>query len=208
MEVFMKNYFGKKTILSTTGALLLLCACISCGELTDGKFIDAIRGLSQPGGIVFYDKGSYSDGWRYLAAAPVETEFTAQWGAYDGEYVTGTSSAVGSGKRNTEIIVAYLQSIGETGTAAQLCDSLVIDGYDDWFLPSSGELELIYTNLYKKGIGEFVDNYNYNSRHNPYNYWSSGDYDSSISITFNFLEGTYRHYYRDEELAVRAVRAF
>jgi hypothetical protein len=28
---------------------------------------------------VFYDKGNYSEGWRYLEAAPVYTEFTANW---------------------------------------------------------------------------------------------------------------------------------
>ena len=30
-------------------------------------------------GIVFYDKGDYSDGWRYLEAAPANTEFLADW---------------------------------------------------------------------------------------------------------------------------------
>jgi hypothetical protein len=34
------------------------------------------------GGIVFYDKGKVSDGWRYLEAAPSHTEFTPinPWG--------------------------------------------------------------------------------------------------------------------------------
>ncbi|GHU33390.1 hypothetical protein FACS1894172_11810 [Spirochaetia bacterium] len=31
------------------------------------------------GGLIFYDKGDYSDGWRYLEVAPVTTETTAQW---------------------------------------------------------------------------------------------------------------------------------
>ena len=29
--------------------------------------------------LVFYDKGSVSDGWRYLEVAPVSTEFRADW---------------------------------------------------------------------------------------------------------------------------------
>ncbi|MDR0585032.1 MAG: DUF1566 domain-containing protein [Treponema sp.] len=33
------------------------------------------------GGLVFYDKGSYSDGWRYLEAAPSYREFKANWNA-------------------------------------------------------------------------------------------------------------------------------
>src|SRR5690606_41575805 len=32
------------------------------------------------GGIVFYDKGSYSDDWRYLEAAPSDQTASAQWG--------------------------------------------------------------------------------------------------------------------------------
>jgi hypothetical protein len=28
---------------------------------------------------VFYDKGSYSDGWRYFEAAPSSREFEAKW---------------------------------------------------------------------------------------------------------------------------------
>ena len=35
------------------------------------------KGLA--GGIIFYDKGSISDGWRFLEAAPVETEFNTDW---------------------------------------------------------------------------------------------------------------------------------
>jgi hypothetical protein len=31
------------------------------------------------GGIVFYDKGNYSNGWRFLEAAPAGTEFRAGW---------------------------------------------------------------------------------------------------------------------------------
>ena len=31
------------------------------------------------GGIVFYDKGEISDGWRYLEAAPPDFEFSANW---------------------------------------------------------------------------------------------------------------------------------
>jgi hypothetical protein len=86
------------------------------------------------GGIVFYDKGTFSNGWRYLEAAPVETEVTAQWGAY-GKDVAGTGTAVGSGKRNTQLIVDQLRALGENGMAAQLCASLDFDGYKDWFLP-------------------------------------------------------------------------
>jgi hypothetical protein len=31
------------------------------------------------GGYIFYDKGTFSDGWRFLEAAPSNAEFTASW---------------------------------------------------------------------------------------------------------------------------------
>ncbi len=42
------------------------------------------------GGIVFYDKGSYSDGWRYLEAAPSD-QGEVEWGG-SGTTVGGTGT--------------------------------------------------------------------------------------------------------------------
>jgi len=81
------------------------------------------------GGIVFYDKGFASDGWRYLDAAPAGTEFTADWGWYETN-VAGTGTEVGSGRRNTRLIAAAL---GANESAARLCANLNVNGYADWF---------------------------------------------------------------------------
>jgi len=159
------------------------------------------------GGHIFYDKGVFSGGWRYLEAAPAETEFRAQWGAYNQD-VPGTGTAVGSGKRNTQLIIERLKQLNESGRAAQLCASLNFDGFNDWFLPSKDELDLMYKNLRQKGIGGFItveDKTNY-----THWYWSSsqpnlndrawGQYFSSGSqYNANLKSGTY---------SVRAVRAF
>jgi TolB-like protein len=45
----------------------------------------AIGSPGPAGGIVFYDKGSYSDGWRYLEAAPANYEFTSDWNSAEGK---------------------------------------------------------------------------------------------------------------------------
>ena len=84
------------------------------------------------GGIVFYDKGSYSDGWRYLEAAPSGYESYGKWGGY-GTSVDGTSKGIGTGKANTEAIV---KKLGSGDYAAKFCYDLELGGYDDWFLPS------------------------------------------------------------------------
>jgi len=159
-----------------------------------------IGDIGPAGGIVFYDKGTFSNGWRYLEAAPVETEFNAQWGTWD-EDVVGTSTVVGSGKRNTQLIIDRLKKLGEDGKAAQLCVSLNFDGYTDWFLPSKDELNLMYKNLKQKELGGFGDSWKW--------YWSSSQYSTNIPWYQSFKDGLqYNNASKHYEFSVRAVRAF
>ncbi|MEI6388047.1 MAG: chitobiase/beta-hexosaminidase C-terminal domain-containing protein, partial [Spirochaetota bacterium] len=60
----------------------------------------AVGDTGPAGGIVFYDKGSVSDGWRYLEAAPSDQSAGIRW--YNGTYISvSTGTAIGSGKANT-----------------------------------------------------------------------------------------------------------
>jgi hypothetical protein len=150
------------------------------------------------GGYIFYDKGNYSNGWRYLEAAPAEADFTVDWGTYP-YYVSGTSTCIGSGKQNTKIIINYLRRMDESGKAAQLCESLNVNGYTDWFLPSRDELALILTNLKQKGFGGSFRNW----------YWSSSQVDATNSWLQHFdYAGSQYHYQKYYTSSVRPVRAF
>jgi hypothetical protein len=146
---------------------------------------------------VFYDKGSVTDGWRYLEAAPAATVFSAEWGAF-GLNVTGTSAAVGAGKRNTEIIVDRLGTLKETRMAAQVCASMDINGFTDWFLPSKDELNLMYKNLKQKGLGNFNVNW----------YWSSSQANVNGAWNQNFRNGYQQGDFKNTACSVRAIRAF
>ncbi len=160
----------------------------------------ALRDTGPAGGYIFYDKGSYSDGWRYLEAAPVSTEWTdKQWGSY-GILMGGTEMDIGTGKSNTTIIVAWLNSHSETDRAAQLCDALVYGGYTDWFLPSKDELNLMYANLECFGVGDFAAAY----------YWSSFEcsaYDVWSKVFYLGAQGCLNKDH-GSPIRVRAVRAF
>lgn len=151
------------------------------------------------GGIVFYDKGEFSEGWRYLEAAPASMEFYAQWGT-SGILVGGTGTAVGTGKLNTQFIIDALKRTGESGRAAQLCAALDINGFKDWFLPSRDEHELMYQNLYLKGLGNFRINW----------YWSSSETNATGAWSHGTAEdGLWHNTTKTSTLVhVRAIRAF
>jgi len=156
------------------------------------------------GGIVFFDRGFTGDGWRYLEAAPAGAEFTAEWGTY-GIDVINTMTTVGSGKQNTNLIVNKLIETGEINRAAQICNALDVNGYKDWFLPSKDELNVMYINLQKKGLGDFSNNM----------YWSSSQGSPSIGELYyciawyqRFDNGTQYCLYKGCVWLVRPIRAF
>lgn len=107
------------------------------------------------GGIVYYDKGFYSDGWRYLEVAPAgwaggtfDPWVDLEWGCYQ-TLVGGTSTEIGTGKENTDLILA--KGCADADTPVQLAANAIVNGYDDWFLPSRDELAAIYDNLFYLG---------------------------------------------------------
>ena len=160
------------------------------------------------GGFIFYDKGSYSDDWRYLEVAPISTEWTYKKWSTANEIIGTQETGIGSGKVNTDLIVAAISD--ETGRAAQLCDALDYGGCSDWFLPSKDELNLIYTNLVEAGVGVFPgggifwsssegsdENPEFTDHYSQYYAWVQG-----------FYNGKQFRYTKEDSSDVRAVRAF
>jgi hypothetical protein len=151
------------------------------------------------GGIVFYDKGNNSDGWRYLEAASRDAG-KAQWSPR-GNPLSRTSTELGMGKGNTDYIERYLRENGASNCAAQLCLSYSQGEYSDWFLPSKDELNLLYTNLELKGLGGFSVGW----------YWSSSQADDGRAWCQRFSDGLQDYYStggKTNSYSVRATRAF
>lgn len=207
---------GRKVGTGTWKGLLLEGSFLIQARLADGsaegKIVQAIVpgkdtsisvkmqvfGLGKKGpagGYIFYDKGYVSDGWRYMEAATADQSTGIQW--YNGNYPDiPTDTAIGSGKANT---AAIIRAQGAGNYAARICDQLVAGGFDDWFLPSKDELDAMYRNLKKAGLGGFADK--------DY-YWSSSQYDDDDAWLQNFGYGLQGYNDKHHNDYVRAVRAF
>jgi hypothetical protein len=170
---------------------------IASRGVTRVDFTHYVGAIGPAGGVIFYDKGNATGGWQFLEAAPASTEFNVNWGAYE-SVVVNTETAIGTGKRNTDLIVSFLRRTGENGKAAQLCDNLVYGGYSDWFLPSRDELDVMYKNLKLKGWDNFGSGW----------YWSSSESDKRYAFQQKFSDGEQGIYIKNYTNSVRAIRAF
>lgn len=159
------------------------------------------------GGEIFYDCDADNDegnadglissecGWRYLEMSPWRLEDTYTFGGY-GTKIGNTSEAVGTGKANTEAIV---NKLGNGTYAAKACLDYECGGYDDWFLPSKDELDLMYCNCYENGSW-YADE--------SYLYWSSSESDSYYAWLQSVYNGSQDDCRRSYDYYVRPVRAF
>jgi hypothetical protein len=120
------------------------------------------------GGLIFYDKGNNSGGWRYLEAAPEDIDRKL----YATEEGVGIEAqrAMGTGTANTRAIMVQANNRGGGfGWAAQACDALEVNGFDDWFLPSRDELHYMYGNLHMRNTGGFSLDWYWTSTYSRYN---------------------------------------
>ncbi len=163
-----------------------------------------VGNLGPAGGVVFYDKGVYIDGWRYLECATLGwykggSDPSVVWGKF-GAYVQNTQTAIGYGDYNTQRIISTNQ-LNLSIFAAKICDdySVINDAiiYNDWFLPSKDELELMYIN--RAIIGSF----------SAEAYWSSSEFDCN-SAWIQVWDRNYQYYnYKDKlNYGIRPIRAY
>jgi len=99
------------------------------------------------GGIIFYDKGNTSGGWRYLEAAPADIDRRLRLLTEGIQRLASTEllgREVGRGKSNTEEIMREAANRGGGfGWAAQAASVYSLNGFNDWFLPSWDELNFM-----------------------------------------------------------------
>ncbi len=164
------------------------------------------------GGYVFYENPNYfTDTWRYLEAASASYEFSGRiWGGY-GTVIEDIGTDVGTGESNTEKILVKFGDAdpdkNKSDYAAKLCADLVVAKggviYDDWFLPSKDELNLMRQNLHLYDLGDFdiFGGYWSSSIYNEYHAWTH-------TFSYSDLSGTQHSFSRRNTYRVRPIRAF
>ena len=148
----------------------------------------------------------------YLEAAPagwmIEANARATWAkcgelfCYQGTTVPGdgaTATAIGWGYRNTRAIIAQGNNNSSSSAAALAVSyTVTVSGvvYDDWFLSSKDELNLLY--LQRAVVGGLTGDY----------YWSSSESNATSASLQLFTDGTQITTGKDNTRYVRPVRAF
>jgi hypothetical protein len=188
-DFFSVSWAGS-TEFNVTGSGLSLLMPVSAGDGTRH---------------IFYKNPTYAaDGWRYMEVAPSDQDASIQWSNNTSWFTHTTAGiAIGLGHANTTGIV---QQTGCNSGAAWLCDTLVLGGFSDWFLPSKNEL----VEMYRKNVAiDLEPNDLYWSSSEVYDEVAEGGVykyawvlydDSGIGIPYEFL--------RANNSRVRAVREF
>jgi len=139
---------------------------------------------------------------HYLEAAPNNMETKLAWassehippsfgGVDDWSGITGTETQIGTGRRNTVLILVT----DENAPAAKACKDLTTGGKTDWFLPNKDELDQLYLQrtILDISSGE---------------YWSSSQDSNMGALVQGFSDGSQGSITKNQASWVRAVRAF
>ena len=155
-------------------------------------------GQSYGGGTIFY-----LDGTGHGLIAALSDQGSVPWDLNNtgGLFaVTGaTDTTLGSGLKNTTAIKTSLLS---SGSYAANIATQTANGYSDWYLPSLGELQLMYINLASAKLGNL-------SASNVY--WSSSEYSADATHQAwvkDFGNNSMYGYWKSNKANVRAIRKF
>lgn len=172
-------------------------------------------GESFGGGIIFHVYRDTNGVEHGLVVSPVKDAAGSTWSNVQ-------NAPVGPGARNYHQgytnIAAILSQPGHTNSAALVCDNSTRGGFNDWYLPSTGELELLNASRFEVhrtcsqtggddllfqqiGHEEYWSSTELYSIHNP-------AASSDMARTFNFNNGVRSGAFKNTSFPVRCIRAY
>jgi Protein of unknown function (DUF1566) len=170
-------------------------------QLDDKLLKQQISGIPSPTNYIIGDVGPgggkvffvSTDGMHGLEAALTDQGKYIPW-SNNGKNIDNNAvrDGVNAGSLNTQLITS---NQGKGNYAAQLCAAYRGGGYGDWYLPSAGELALLYQQ--KDAVGRFDND----------RYWSSTEVDDA-DVWIGYFSGGQGNNSKNDKLAVRAIRAF
>lgn len=186
--------------------LIVLIASIVTGLSSCNKFSQNIpvEGEKYGGGIVLHifqphEKGYIAGETHGIIVAEKDLHGLRKFGLIGVDLTGLTTSEIGYGKLNTEAIIA---AYPDSASAAKFCSEVKINYYDDWYLPSINELNLIFEK--RQSLGTFSTDY-------TSHYWASTAYDDvNYSGAFSRFFNTSAICVKDrhEPFHIRPVRYF
>lgn len=176
-EEFVLNNLRKGTNYRYWAYIRVVDEYINTEELT-AETLD-VGSTGPGGGIIFYadDENGFALEYYYMGQGPdQEMGDSAIWGSTSGLALNtdAPSSITVSGRTNTEAIISYHNGIGFSEEyAAQKCYQSTQGGKNDWYLPTSVEMQelLNYTST-----GEGLES--------EYGFWTSDEQDAGNAIAF------------------------
>ena len=134
-----------------------------------------------------------------LIASLTDVSYSAAY-SNDTTVIGATAESLDNGSANTTAIIGQ---VGQTSSAALLCQNYTGGGYTDWYLPSVWELNQCYSAvlIVNTILG---DTNGFLCR----GYWSSTEYYTGVVWAESFCTGTTSYYNKSNTYSIRAVRRY
>ncbi|MFT4754040.1 MAG: hypothetical protein ACI9GM_000608 [Salibacteraceae bacterium] len=191
-----------KKLFMIVPIVLLLIFTQSCKDDEEELIPPTVLAIGDfhQGGVIFYLDATKTHG---LVCSTGNQSYGCEWGCQPSVITGANGLEVGTGAQNTVDIRSVCSS---NLIAAAICDSLVSNGYDDWFLPSKDELNLIHQN---RDVINLISEANNGERIQNIEYWtSSHQLSNTVWVQYMGQGGSQIGDGEDESNHVRAVRAF
>ena len=168
------------------------CNYPKLGYDCDDNLVEFIVGMEAEGGIIFYVDSSGGG-----LVAFVEDLGKYEWGCHGDNLDGAYNSGIGYGLENTFAIDSLCD---DSLIAASVSLAFESNGYEDWYLPSIEELELLYNTLGNSEgeIANLTDSI----------YWSSSQANLDDGWVVNFATGSTEGNDKSDLDRVRVIRSF